>query len=154
MPATAGLVLAAGEGRRFGGPKAPFVLDGERLVQPVAVGTAPRRLGEAAFEAVGREPVRVPAYLAIGITLAVVFTLVVVYSSRSTVFPLLAPNAGPRKTVFKVEPKPLNCDDPDATVGVAGSAHVVLPAANVPVRRTRRSMNGAWSHLLRCRAPS
>jgi nicotine blue oxidoreductase len=30
--ATAGLVLAAGEGRRFGGPKAPFVLDGERLV--------------------------------------------------------------------------------------------------------------------------
>lgn len=32
MPATAGLVLAAGEGRRFGGPKAPFVLDGERLV--------------------------------------------------------------------------------------------------------------------------
>jgi molybdenum cofactor cytidylyltransferase/nicotine blue oxidoreductase len=29
---TAGLVLAAGEGRRFGGPKAPFVLDGERLV--------------------------------------------------------------------------------------------------------------------------
>jgi CTP:molybdopterin cytidylyltransferase MocA len=31
-PLTAGLVLAAGEGRRFGGPKAPFVLDGERLV--------------------------------------------------------------------------------------------------------------------------
>ncbi|HET7900673.1 MAG TPA: NTP transferase domain-containing protein [Candidatus Nanopelagicales bacterium] len=29
---TAGLVLAAGEGRRFGGPKAPFVLGGERLV--------------------------------------------------------------------------------------------------------------------------
>lgn len=29
---TAGLVLAAGEGRRFGGPKAPFVLDDERLV--------------------------------------------------------------------------------------------------------------------------
>ncbi len=28
----AGLVLAAGEGRRFGGPKAPYVLDGERLV--------------------------------------------------------------------------------------------------------------------------
>jgi CTP:molybdopterin cytidylyltransferase MocA len=28
----AGLVLAAGEGRRFGGPKAPFVLDGSRLV--------------------------------------------------------------------------------------------------------------------------
>jgi len=28
----AGLVLAAGEGTRFGGPKAPFVLDGERLV--------------------------------------------------------------------------------------------------------------------------
>lgn len=32
IPATAGLVLAAGEGRRFGGPKAPYVLDGERLV--------------------------------------------------------------------------------------------------------------------------
>ena len=31
MP-TAGLVLAAGEGRRFGGPKAPAVVDGERLV--------------------------------------------------------------------------------------------------------------------------
>lgn len=31
MPA-AGLVLAAGEGRRFGGPKAPAVVDGERLV--------------------------------------------------------------------------------------------------------------------------
>lgn len=30
--ATAGLVLAAGEGRRFGGPKACYVLDGERLV--------------------------------------------------------------------------------------------------------------------------
>ena len=29
---TAGLVLAAGAGVRFGGPKAPFVLDGERLV--------------------------------------------------------------------------------------------------------------------------
>jgi CTP:molybdopterin cytidylyltransferase MocA len=29
---TAGLVLAAGEGRRFGGPKAPYVLDDERLV--------------------------------------------------------------------------------------------------------------------------
>lgn len=29
---TAGLVLAAGEGRRFGGPKAPAVIDGERLV--------------------------------------------------------------------------------------------------------------------------
>lgn len=28
----AGLVLAAGEGRRFGGPKAPAVVDGERLV--------------------------------------------------------------------------------------------------------------------------
>lgn len=27
-----GLVLAAGEGRRFGGPKAPVVVDGERLV--------------------------------------------------------------------------------------------------------------------------
>jgi len=32
MTATAGLVLAAGEGRRFGGPKAPYVLDGVRLV--------------------------------------------------------------------------------------------------------------------------
>ena len=31
-PTTTGIVLAAGEGRRFGGPKAPFVLDGERLV--------------------------------------------------------------------------------------------------------------------------
>lgn len=31
MP-TAGLVLAAGEGRRFGGPKAPAVIEGERLV--------------------------------------------------------------------------------------------------------------------------
>ena len=31
-PAPVGLVLAAGEGRRFGGPKAPFVIDGERLV--------------------------------------------------------------------------------------------------------------------------
>lgn len=29
---TAALVLAAGEGARFGGPKAPYVLDGERLV--------------------------------------------------------------------------------------------------------------------------
>lgn len=29
---TAGLVLAAGEGRRFGGPKAPVIVDGERLV--------------------------------------------------------------------------------------------------------------------------
>jgi len=28
----AGLVLAAGEGKRFGGPKAPVVIDGERLV--------------------------------------------------------------------------------------------------------------------------
>jgi len=32
MTSTAGLVLAAGEGRRFGGPKAPYVFDGERLV--------------------------------------------------------------------------------------------------------------------------
>lgn len=32
MAEVAGLVLAAGEGRRFGGPKAPYVLDGERLV--------------------------------------------------------------------------------------------------------------------------
>lgn len=30
--ATAGLILAAGEGRRFGGPKAPAFIDGERLV--------------------------------------------------------------------------------------------------------------------------
>ena len=29
---TAGIVLAAGEGRRFGGPKAPVEVDGERLV--------------------------------------------------------------------------------------------------------------------------
>ena len=32
MGHVAGLVLAAGEGRRFGGPKAPVVIDGERLV--------------------------------------------------------------------------------------------------------------------------
>ena len=32
MTTPAGLVLAAGEGRRFGGPKAPYLLDGERLV--------------------------------------------------------------------------------------------------------------------------
>ena len=32
MSHVAGLVLAAGEGRRFGGPKAPVVIDGERLV--------------------------------------------------------------------------------------------------------------------------
>ena len=31
-PAPVGLVLAAGEGRRFGGPKAPAIVDGERLV--------------------------------------------------------------------------------------------------------------------------
>lgn len=31
LPA-AGVVLAAGEGRRYGGPKAPVVVDGERLV--------------------------------------------------------------------------------------------------------------------------
>lgn len=29
---TTGVVLAAGEGRRFGGPKAPHLVDGERLV--------------------------------------------------------------------------------------------------------------------------
>ncbi len=29
---TAGLILAAGEGSRFGGPKAPFVFEGERLI--------------------------------------------------------------------------------------------------------------------------
>ena len=28
---TAGLLLAAGEGRRFGGPKAPYVVDGEGI---------------------------------------------------------------------------------------------------------------------------
>ena len=32
MSNVAGLVLAAGEGQRFGGPKAPFVWQGERLV--------------------------------------------------------------------------------------------------------------------------
>ena len=32
MSGVAGLVLAAGEGRRFGGPKAPVVIEGERLV--------------------------------------------------------------------------------------------------------------------------
>jgi CTP:molybdopterin cytidylyltransferase MocA len=32
MSGIAGLVLAAGEGRRFGGPKAPAIVDGERLV--------------------------------------------------------------------------------------------------------------------------
>ena len=49
MPAatTAGLVLAAGEGRRFGGPKAPYVLDGERLVD-----RAVRVLREAGCEPV------------------------------------------------------------------------------------------------------
>jgi len=31
-PAVAALILAAGAGRRFGGPKAPAVVDGERLV--------------------------------------------------------------------------------------------------------------------------
>lgn len=39
---TAGLILAAGEGRRFGGPKAPHVFEGERLVD-----RAVRILGEA-----------------------------------------------------------------------------------------------------------
>ena len=32
MSRVAGLVLAAGEGRRFGGPKAPVLIEGERLV--------------------------------------------------------------------------------------------------------------------------
>ena len=32
MTGTAGLVLAAGAGRRYGGPKAPVVVDGERLI--------------------------------------------------------------------------------------------------------------------------
>lgn len=31
-PSAAGIVLAAGEGKRFGGPKAPYVHEGERLV--------------------------------------------------------------------------------------------------------------------------
>ncbi|MDA2989181.1 MAG: nucleotidyltransferase family protein [Actinomycetota bacterium] len=31
-PSFAGVVLAAGEGKRFGGPKAPFEYEGERLV--------------------------------------------------------------------------------------------------------------------------
>ena len=31
-PRAAGIVLAAGEGKRFGGPKAPYVYEGERLV--------------------------------------------------------------------------------------------------------------------------
>ncbi len=31
-PTSAGLILAAGAGRRFGGPKAPAVVEGERLV--------------------------------------------------------------------------------------------------------------------------
>jgi len=44
---TAGLVLAAGEGRRFGGPKAPYVLEGERLVD-----RAVRVLAEAGCEPV------------------------------------------------------------------------------------------------------
>jgi CTP:molybdopterin cytidylyltransferase MocA len=33
---TAGLILAAGEGKRFGGPKAPYVHNGERLVDSAA----------------------------------------------------------------------------------------------------------------------
>jgi nicotine blue oxidoreductase len=36
VSAPAGLVLAAGEGRRFGGPKAPVVFEGERLVDRAA----------------------------------------------------------------------------------------------------------------------
>ena len=47
MKRTAGLVLAAGEGRRFGGPKAPYVLDGERLVD-----RAVRTLHDAACDPV------------------------------------------------------------------------------------------------------
>lgn len=31
-PSVAGVVLAAGEGKRFGGPKAPYIFEGERLV--------------------------------------------------------------------------------------------------------------------------
>ena len=47
MSRVAGLVLAAGEGRRFGGPKAPVVVDGERLVD-----RAVRVLREAGCEPV------------------------------------------------------------------------------------------------------
>ena len=47
MSSTAGLVLAAGEGRRFGGPKAPYVVDGERLVD-----RAVRVLGESGCDPV------------------------------------------------------------------------------------------------------
>lgn len=47
MPRVAGLVLAAGEGRRFGGPKAPVVVDGERLVD-----RAVRVLGEGGCDPV------------------------------------------------------------------------------------------------------
>ncbi len=42
---TAGLVLAAGEGKRFGGPKAPFEFAGERLVD-----RAVRHLHDAGVE--------------------------------------------------------------------------------------------------------
>ena len=45
---TAGVVLAAGEGKRFGGPKAPFEWDGERLVD-----RAVRILGAAGCEPIG-----------------------------------------------------------------------------------------------------
>lgn len=43
----AGVVLAAGEGKRFGGPKAPFEFEGERLVD-----RAVRRLREAGCDPV------------------------------------------------------------------------------------------------------
>jgi nicotine blue oxidoreductase len=55
----AGLVLAAGEGRRFGGPKALVLLDGERLVD-----RAVRTLREAglgtAYVVQGAAPLTVP----------------------------------------------------------------------------------------------
>lgn len=59
MSPVAGLVLAAGEGRRFGRPKALVVLDGERLVD-----RAVRVLREAGCDPVyvvsGAAPVEVP----------------------------------------------------------------------------------------------
>lgn len=44
---TVGMVLAAGEGKRFGGPKAPYEFEGERLVD-----RAVRHLNEAGCEEV------------------------------------------------------------------------------------------------------
>lgn len=56
-PSVAGLVLAAGEGRRFGGPKALALLDGERLVDRAvrtlsAAGCAPLVVVSGAAELV------------------------------------------------------------------------------------------------------